>query len=167
MIELIQINNPIVVIGNPIPKGNTTIDYRLKNVPAEKIKNLTMRQKKKRWDDMLRYQSRVAYACRMYAKRVGWVTPDKTANIAIAVEYRFECTKYKNPAFVKTDLENAQKLIGDAIEDSGIILNDKQICFQLLEKTAVEKGKGAVVIYSLAVLENGRLDFDKWLSGLN
>lgn len=165
IIELIQQGSPLVVAGNPIAKGNMHIDYRLKNVPAERIKHVRMRRDKQRWDDMLRHQSKIAHAFKVYAKKYAWDVPSKNATLAMGIRYYFESQTHKIASMIKKDLDNCQKLTCDGIEKSGIILDDAQICYQIASKHAVPKGDGCLVVYSFAVLTDGEKDFEPWVRG--
>ena len=52
MIELLK-GGPIIIPVEAVPKANITINYKIKNVPAHKLKNAGARKSKERFDNAM------------------------------------------------------------------------------------------------------------------
>jgi len=151
MIELIRV--PVIIPGEPLSRANISLDYKLKNVPAEKINNPKLREKKKRWDATNSYKDLVVYTLMDYKNANRFQTIRLPYMVFVHLMLVFSFKKSNRPAELRKDLDNCEKLIWDALEASKLIEDDSQVCHKIVHK-AVSPDKPRLEIYSIAASQD-------------
>lgn len=158
MIELLQ--RPVVIPGKVPSVANTHLNWRLLNVPLERLKNPATRAAKKRHDYMREWTDLAVFLLRQEAKARA---PAGTRVFVHAVVAFKPAKGNDNPAALSQDIDNPQKVILDAVQKAGVVENDKQITFLLVEKICAA-GETQATVRSIAA---GRpKDKRRWLASL-
>lgn len=152
----------LIIPGEPPSRANIGLDYKLKNVPAARIKNKGLRQKKERWDRTNLYKDQLAMLVKNQANLHGIQRAPRDALVWVNLVYYFHSVKHKNPAMLVKDSDNCMKLTKDAIAASGMIENDCQIVHEMITKQ-VSKEEPRLKILSIAVSDTWA-HFDQWLA---
>lgn len=160
MLELLR--EPIVLPYEPPSKANIAFDYRLKNVPAHLIRNKGLAAKKRRLDMCNTYKDVLAYTVKA---KCTWKVL-RCAKVAIHLSFYFAPKSKKkpelNPALLKKDCDNVEKLVWDALEAAGLFEGgDHQVCHHITDKY-IDADLPRLVIHSIAVIEKPA-DLVDWL----
>lgn len=158
MIELLR--HPVTIPGKVPSMANIHLNWRMVNVPIERIKNPATLSARRAYDYAISWRDQAVFLLRAEAQARA---PDGTA-VFIHVHLAFKPAKGKdNPAALPQDVDNPAKAVLDAIQKAGIVANDKQTIFLLLEK-ACAAGETKATVRSIAA---GRAkDKRRWLAGL-
>lgn len=158
MIELLR--HPVVIHGKVPSMANIHLNWRMLKVPLERLKNPATRSARIAYDYAMSWRDQAVFGLRSEAKAQA---PVGTA-VFIHVLLAFKPAKGRdNPADLSQDVDNPSKAILDAIQKAGIVANDKQAIFLLLEKVCAA-GETQATIRSITA---GRpRDKRRWLQGL-
>ena len=147
---------PIIIPGNPLSRANINLDYRLAKVPFHKIKNPTLAAKKLRWDKSNQWKDEIAWGIKAITPKIVPASPDKGIGILMDMVFKYKSGEAHK---LRTDMDNVEKGIYDALEMSGIIPNDKQIIQKMIGKR-VDVKVPRLVIYSIVEIHHDLERFD-------
>lgn len=164
MIELIDPHNPIWIPGQPIPKANIELDYRVRNIPALSIRNPRLQRKKMRYDLAMVQKDMIALIIKKYAAEKRFMVDPSHTNVFISARLVFHSKTQTDPAKLKIDLDNCEKLFYDGIQASGLVKNDCQITGKLILK-CVTSGQPGFGIHSIA-FANSIQEVGRWAMGV-
>jgi len=160
MIEMIP-GSSLIIPGDPPPRANLKIDYKLKGMPTHRIKNVNLRKQKERWDASNAYNDTLALLLRSQRNKHGLPSIPEGWLVFVHMIMFFSFKKSDNPADLTRDIDNAEKGVFDAIQKSGVIADDKQIVFKLVGKQVTEKNP-RLEILSIAGTQHWS-DFGPWM----
>jgi len=159
IIDLLK-GKPLIIPGEPVAKAN--IQYpRTKGMPANKIKNPRLRRAKEQWDMAMAAKDITILSLRSEINKRGWQKVDRNMRVWTSIVYFFEYKKSINEADLIKDVDNAEKLLADCIQESGIIPNDCQIVFRMLAKQVVKENP-RIEIMSMAASDSW-VHFMEWI----
>jgi len=163
LIELFP--EPFIIEGDIPSRANIGMNWKLKNVPAEKIKNKNLRMAKQRLDNVYASKDYLVLMLKSYKSRNQ--IPDLPENsliwICMNVYFKYKkAAKGATETDLKKDLDNAEKWIFDSFTASGIIPDDKNIVMKLVGKQ-VSSTKPRIEIVSL-VATNSWANLPKWMA---
>lgn len=158
LIELV--NTPLFLPFEPPAKSNINIDYKLKSVPPERIKNKVLRYKKLRWIKAQQTQREMSIMLMNYKHVQKLPSIDKKNKVYVSAHFYFASNRRK-------DLDNCTKCFFDALTKSGLIEDDSQIVLSVLQKN-VDKNNPGIKIYSVAHTDKDTEESRKfWLANLS
>jgi Holliday junction resolvase RusA-like endonuclease len=123
----------VVIPGDAPSRANLNLNYKLKGVPAHKIRNKSQASAKRRFDHIMACKDAVSIIIRNEANKAKIRPARELEKIFVALVLYFKA-KDPDETKLRKDGDNAQKWILDSLTQSLLIPDDKNIVCTILLK---------------------------------